>query len=294
MSQTATLSTPTVGSLQPRPMVNSRSQEGFSDSAAGAIGMSANAYNAAPTYTQQAQPNGAHTAAPMILRKPSDLGASQQQAHGESPRRLPSSVSTPLSLSAQLPVASNGAGMMIHRPAVIEYQNMRFLIHDAPTDSNLGSYLEYMKKKKVVALVRACEPTYDKTPLLNAGIAVHELPFADGSPPPDHIITEWIALVQKVFNGKDSKDKDKSSSSKGKDKDGKESKGEPKAAIAVHCVAGLGRAPILVSIALMEVGMGWMEVVELVRKKRRGALNLTQLQYLENYKPRKKDSCTIM
>jgi hypothetical protein len=41
--------------------------------------------------------------------------------------------------------------------------------------------------------------------------------------------------------------------------------------------------------------MGWMESVELVRKKRRGALNLTQLRYLETYKPRgKKDACTIM
>ncbi len=62
----------------------------------------------------------------------------------------------------------------------------RFVIHDAPTDSNLLGYLEFDRRKKVVALVRACEPTYDKAPLEEAGIRVTEMPFQDGSPPPEH------------------------------------------------------------------------------------------------------------
>jgi protein tyrosine phosphatase type 4A len=175
----------------------------------------------------------------------------------------------------------------------------------APTDSNLSSYLDYMKRKKVVTLVRACEPTYDKAPLEAAGIKVIELAFTDGLAPPEAVISTWLALVNQTFDEeKGSKKKDKkeaaaapaaaSAASNGKSGSSKSSS-DFKCAIAVHCVAGLGRAPVLVCLALIESGMGWMEAVELVRKKRRGALNLTQLKYLETYKVRgKKDSCTIM
>ena len=188
------------------------------------------------------------------------------------------------------------------KPAIIEYGNYRFCVHDAPTDSNLPSYVDFLTRKRTIALVRACEPTYDKTPLLSAGIRVVELPFQDGSPPPDAMIQHWLALVAEVFGPaqppKDKEKKDKKSD-KEKDRDGVDvdkSERLPKTpTIAVHCVAGLGRAPVLVCIALIESGMNWMAAVELVRKKRRGALNITQLQYLETYKPRgKKDSCNIM
>lgn len=206
-------------------------------------------------------------------------------------------------LSSQLPpshhVGGSNAGAavvgpIIPRPAVIEHLNYRFLVHDAPTDSNLSSYLDFMKRKNVVTLVRACEPTYDKTPLEAANIKVVELPFADGLAPPENVISSWLALVAATFEGNGSGGggggkKDSKSSSK----DSK-SKSDIKSAIAVHCVAGLGRAPVLVCLALIESGMGWMEAVELVRKKRRGALNLTQLKYLELYKPRgKKESCVV-
>lgn len=176
---------------------------------------------------------------------------------------------------------------------MIEHGNYRFCIHDAPTDSNLSAYVDYLTRKKVAVLVRACEPTYDKGPLLSAGIRVVELPFQDGSPPPDAMITQWIKLCDEIFGPPSAKEK---KSSKDKDASGEKSPKAPKTpAIATHCVAGLGRAPVLVCIALIESGMNWMAAVELVRKKRRGALNVTQLQYLETYKPRgKRDSCTLM
>jgi protein tyrosine phosphatase type 4A len=50
--------------------------------------------------------------------------------------------------------------------------------------------------------------------------------------------------------------------------------------IAVHCVAGLGRAPVLVAIALIEMGMPPLDAVEFIRRYRRGAFNKPQIAYL--------------
>lgn len=50
--------------------------------------------------------------------------------------------------------------------------------------------------------------------------------------------------------------------------------------IAVHCVAGLGRAPALVAIALIEMGMQPLDAVEYIRRKRRGAFNNRQIMYI--------------
>ena len=46
--------------------------------------------------------------------------------------------------------------------------------------------------------------------------------------------------------------------------------------IAIHCVAGLGRAPLLVAIALIECGVDYLTAVETIRKERRGAINKLQ------------------
>lgn len=130
-----------------------------------------------------------------------------------------------------------------------------------------------MKAAGVKELVRACECHYASARVEAAGIRVHDMPFTDGDPPPDDVIRRWLALCAATF-----------------------AKGNPgKQAVSVHCVAGLGRAPVLVAIALIEDGMEPLEAVQKIRAKRRGAINAKQLQYLEHsYKRRKKAGCAIM
>uniref|UniRef100_A0A0B7B0C3 Uncharacterized protein n=1 Tax=Arion vulgaris TaxID=1028688 RepID=A0A0B7B0C3_9EUPU len=145
-------------------------------------------------------------------------------------------------------------------PAEICHKNMRFLITDRPTDANLDKFLQDLQKHGVKDVVRVCEPTYSKEKLAESGINVLDWEFDDGSPPPPSIVQEWFNLLRTRFTE------------------------EPGCCVAVHCVAGLGRAPVLVALALMEAGLKYEDAVEIIREKRRGALNAKQLSYLEHYR----------
>ena len=45
--------------------------------------------------------------------------------------------------------------------------------------------------------------------------------------------------------------------------------------IAVHCVAGLGRSPLLVALAIVNKGCPPAHAIDLIRKMRYGAINVT-------------------
>ncbi|VDN89473.1 unnamed protein product [Brugia pahangi] len=145
-------------------------------------------------------------------------------------------------------------------PSEIQYGRMRFLITDRPSDLTINTYIEELEKHNARAVVRVCEPTYATTPLIVNGIDVLDWEFDDGSAPPPELITKWLSLAKESF------------------------KLYPNQCIAVHCVAGLGRAPVLVAIALMEAGMKYEDAVDLIRRHRRGALNQKQLNFLQKYK----------
>jgi len=147
-------------------------------------------------------------------------------------------------------------------PSEITYKTMKFLIMDRPTDSTIPALLEELKKRNVKEVVRVCEATYSTDLLEKEGIRVLDWPFDDGFPPPAKIVDDWFDLLRTRF------------------------KEDPDSFVAVHCVAGLGRAPVLVALALIELGMKYEDAVELIRQKRRGAINAKQLQYLEKYRPK--------
>ena len=70
----------------------------------------------------------------------------------------------------------------------------------------------------------------------------------------------------------------------------KKKKKAPPPRIGVHCVAGLGRAPLLVAIALVNKGCEPFEAIDLIRKNRKGALNIIQANFIVEYRPEKKGS----
>jgi len=86
--------------------------------------------------------------------------------------------------------------------------------------------LLHMCPQGVTAIVRVCEPTYEAAEVEKAGIAMHDMPFDDGTVPPKDVLAKWRGLVK-----------------------GAEASGGK---VAIHCVAGLGRAPVMVAIALID------------------------------------------
>ncbi|KAJ3389293.1 Protein tyrosine phosphatase type IVA 3 [Lobulomyces angularis] len=154
----------------------------------------------------------------------------------------------------------------------IEYKNLKFLVLDCPTEQTIHQYVKELKSRGVTDVVRVCEPTYNKIVFEQVGINVFDWPFKDGGLPPAETIANFLNLCDERFVGGLVSSKDELN--KGT---------EP--VIAVHCVAGLGRAPVLVAIAFIEAGMVPLDTIEYVRRRRRGAFNSIQLQWLvDTYK----------
>jgi protein tyrosine phosphatase type 4A len=146
---------------------------------------------------------------------------------------------------------------------------------DCPTDVTAPEYAQALKQRGVTDVVRVCIPMYDVAPFVSNAITVHDWPFPDGQTPPQQIIEKFLRLCKDRFG-----DLRTASVST-----------QLGPTIAVHCVAGLGRAPVMVGIALIESGMKKLDVVSFIRKQRRGALNSLQLCFLvDEYKKNKKRS----
>lgn len=161
----------------------------------------------------------------------------------------------------QRPAVSMSIGT---KPTLIEVKAMRFLIIDAPRQANLHVFIKEMRKNHVTDVVRVCEPTYHGAELESAGISLHECEYKDGTSPSKELIMSWLQLVEKTFYSPSA---------------------DGNSCIAIHCVAGLGRAPVMVAIALIEfANMDPVEAVSYLRERRRGAINEKQLLYLEGYK----------
>ncbi|KAF9906826.1 Protein tyrosine phosphatase type IVA 1 [Linnemannia zychae] len=150
----------------------------------------------------------------------------------------------------------------------IKVGELSFLILDCPSDKTLPAYIPIFEEHNVTDLVRICEGSpYNTQPLTSIGIVVHDdMKFDDGTAPTKDIVARWLELNDEVFFESPTPDR----------------------CIAVHCVSGIGRAPVLVAISLVEAGMDPLDAIAYIRKARRGALNRVQIAFLDSYKKRKK------
>lgn len=197
--------------------------------------------------------------------KESEQAVPMPKSSAVTPTRKGSSSDILMSNNAPATTTAHGAMSIGTKPTLIDSLPMRFLIMDAPRQGNLHIYIKEMRKHQVTEVVRVCEPTYEGDELNDAGINLHDMEYKDGTSPSKELIDRWLQLVYGTFF-----------SSGG---------GSDTSSIAVHCVAGLGRAPVMVAIALIEfANMDPVEAVSFIRGRRRGAINEKQLLYLEDYK----------
>lgn len=165
------------------------------------------------------------------------------------------------------------------RARVIEHgPKFKIIVMESPTEQDSAAYIQELKDFGVTDLVRTCEPTYSPEKFVAEGIAVHEMQFADGQEPPEDTLAEWNKIISKRYNARDPKFE--------------------AGMVAVHCVAGLGRAPVMAAVALIEMtGIDPFDAVTKIREKQKGAINARQLKFLQDYKKTNKkggggDSCT--
>lgn len=189
-------------------------------------------------------------------------------------------------------------GLASKQPTFIEFGRYVFLITGSPSDDCLDSYIDTLKRAGVKHVVRLCESLYNAEKLVDAGFKHHDWPFEDGGVPSVELLQKWLSLLSCVTDNDNAKrtaeragsqtlnNKGHFVDSSQRDVSGDCSDSLSKISIAVHCKTGLGRAPVMVAIALIEMGMDALDAIGYIRARRRGAINSRQLMFLEQYKPK--------
>jgi len=147
---------------------------------------------------------------------------------------------------------------------------------DAPEEKFEDMWIQEMRAHGASTLVCTTERTYPVETFEGGGIKILDLFFPDGTAPPDDIIENWLDLLMSGPN--------------------------PQKCVGIHCLAGLGRAPALVAIALMELGMeSSTDAILYIRQRRPGAISARQVAFLNTYFPRRRkklrccgNCCVIM
>lgn len=187
-------------------------------------------------------------------------------------------------------------GLLPEHPTLIEHGPIRILLSSSPCPRSLHKYAEKLAAYNVTHVVRVSEPTYDADTLRQFGLCVHDWPFADGDAPEDPIIHKWLDLLEHVFHINEYcktnvlpsplSDISADFGSPRVDNAKEQIDVVPKETVAIHCAAGLGRAPVLVAIALVYLKMDPFEAVGWIRALRRGAINGRQMAFVESYSRR--------
>ncbi|KAK2954195.1 putative Protein tyrosine phosphatase PRL-1 [Blattamonas nauphoetae] len=182
-----------------------------------------------------------------------------------------------------------------------------FLITDCPTVDTLPQFKKTIQKYNCHHVVRLCESTYPPSELSDIQCAVLEFEFPDGNKPPKYIIEQWFDLLESlrpdVFpssaqssqkqvdqqpptTAMSSLDASTEQADPMKTQTPSTEQYNPKnPTVCTHCIAGLGRAPMLVCLAMMayDYDISGLEVVNTIRKLRPGALNSEQVRFIMDF-----------
>ncbi len=134
--------------------------------------------------------------------------------------------------------------------------NKIFLITPSPTNESITNYIDILEKEKINLVIKATKDAlYDPEIYIMHNIDYIELDFDDGTIPSDIIIKKLFEIIEK-YNY-----------------------------ICVHCKAGLGRAPLLVTLMIMfEFNLKPEDAIIEVKKSVPKAFNSKQLNFLYNFK----------
>jgi len=141
----------------------------------------------------------------------------------------------------------------------------KFFAFKGPTDQHKpymtkrpSDYLDVFKHKKVQGIVRLNNKEYKIEPLIAAGFQHHDLFFVDCSTPSDAIVDRFLKISEKT-----------------------------EGALAVHCLAGLGRTGTLIGMYMMKhMGFTANECIAWLRIVRPGSVIGPQQNYLKNQEQR--------
>jgi protein tyrosine phosphatase type IVA len=143
-----------------------------------------------------------------------------------------------------------------------------FALCDCPVKTKLAEYAEFFYANDITHIIRVCDDiTYDAKDLFKLvqsasyEIVIHDqFKFEDGGVPSDEMALDFLDFIHELV-------------AKNEDKE---------ICVAVHCVSGLGRAPILICMSVLMYLPKWEpeDVVEWIRQYRRGAVNKKQLTWL--------------
>jgi len=144
----------------------------------------------------------------------------------------------------------------------LEVSDHLFIISKIPDPSNILSYRDQLINHKIQHLVRVCDCEYDKDIMLSCGVNVTDIPIKDGNVPTKNDIDKWMKIVNENKR------------------------------IAIHCVSGLGRAPMLVAIAMIRMAkINSIDAITILREQIKGCLNTRQITYVFKLDS---DRCCIM
>lgn len=147
--------------------------------------------------------------------------------------------------------------------------NTSIFITDTPKDSSIEKFTQFMNDRCITDVF--CFSHLEYTVPSNISntsnkINFHQLEIPDGTYPDNLMLDKFNKMIDEII----------------------ETNNNNNINILFHCKAGLGRAPVMLAYMMISrLGMNPLDCVELIRKKRKGAINTNQLRWLDTTKFKK-------